>query len=105
MRDWYLEEEEFLSKYDAGEPINERCLLEYAYGGKEISVEDPRRWSQYVTVVFNVLDRCFKIKYDRGLTESQENECYEQPVEVKKVEWDEVIPEHIVHRVYYEPVA
>lgn len=104
MHEWYIEPEEFIRRIDAKEKIDERNLLEYAYGGVEIYTGENRRWSQTIESVIEVAGRYFKIKYERGLTESQENECYNQPVEVVKKEWDEVIPAHTVHRISYDPI-
>ena len=105
MHEWFIEPDEFIRRYDNKEKIDERNLLEYAYGGVEIYTGENRRWSQAIESVVDIAGRYFKIKYERGLTESQENECYNQPVEVVKKEWDEVIPAQTVHRIGYEEIA
>jgi hypothetical protein len=76
-------EEILLQKIDRGEPLTERELstlvCEY-----DIDTEygDNRRWSRTVTTIVQLGDRHFSIDWEQGLTECQENEFYNQPVEV-----------------------
>ena len=99
MREKILSPEEFIEAFDAGVEINERTLLEYAFCSIEIEEGDNRRWSRSMVSITEINGRYFKIYWEEGLTEYQEDSCYNQPVEVKKIEYDKVIPEHIVHIV------
>lgn len=94
MHDWFLKEQNFLKAYDNKEDINERCLLEYIYEGKNIYEDSDGRWSRTITTVFQVRDRYFMISWEHGLTESQSDDCYEQPVEVIKQITEKAVPEH-----------
>ena len=80
--------EEFLELYDAGEEFERNELAAMAYGeiGKIVSEEGgyEGRWTRYMSTVFEVKGRFFNIDWERGLTECQENEFYEQPYEVVK---------------------
>lgn len=96
MRNWFLGEDEFLAKFDAGEEINERCLLEYAYIGDVISEGEDRRWSRTMESIVKIKDRYFKITWEKGLTEMQEDECYYNPEEYELIEYDKEIPEIII---------
>lgn len=98
MRDKILSPDEFIEAFDSGVEINERTLLAYAYD-QEIEEGDNRRWSRSMTSITEVKGRYFKIHWEEGLTEHQEDSCYEQPTEVEKVEYDKIVPEHTVHIV------
>lgn len=53
---------------------------------EEIRGKD-RRWTRTNQVILKINDRYFRIKYEQGLTEYQENEYYSQIAEeVKRVE-------------------
>ena len=98
MRDKILSPDECIEAFDSGVEINERTLLAYAYD-QEIEEGDNRRWSRPMTSITEVKGRYFKICWEEGLTEYQEDSCYEQPIEVEKVEYDKIIPEHTAHIV------
>lgn len=51
---------------------------------------EPRRWSRMILVVFKRVSdgKLFGIQYDEGLTEMQEDECYD--TELREVEAREV---------------
>lgn len=78
--------EEFLELYDAGEEFEWNELAAMAYGeiGKIVCEEEGSegRWTRGMSTVFEVKGRFFIIDWERGLTECQENEFYEQPYEV-----------------------
>jgi hypothetical protein len=80
--------EEFLELYDAGEEFEWNELAAMAYGeiGKIVCEEEGSegRWTRSMSTVFEVKGRFFIIDWERGLTERQENEFYEQPYEVVK---------------------
>lgn len=94
-----LSQADFLATYDSGEEINERTLLEYAYGGEELVRDTDHRWTNVVEVIVEICGRYFRYTYSEGKTECQEDNCYNQPVEVIKVEHDEVVPEHVIRVV------
>ena len=96
MREKILSPDEFVEAFDSGVEINERTLLGYAYGS-EVEEGENRRWSRSMTSIVEVKGRYFSIKWENGLTEYQENSCYDQPVELEKVEYDKIIPEYTVH--------
>lgn len=50
-----------------------------------------RRWLRGVTTIVKLLDRYFSIDWDEGLTEMQENEYWNQPIEVEKHEYEKTI--------------
>ena len=47
---------------------------------------DRGRWSITTQSIIELRDKCFAIDWEKGATEMQENEFYNQPYEVKKVE-------------------
>ena len=47
---------------------------------------DRGRWSITTQSIVELRDKCFAIDWEKGATEMQENEFYNQPYEVKKVE-------------------
>lgn len=79
-------------------------LADMGFGdvGEEIdSIEmDKGRWYQYMKTIFKIDNRYFSIKWDRGLTECQENEFHNQPVEVERHE--KLVKTKVVT---WEPVA
>lgn len=89
-------EEEMIKKIDNGELLTSDELKELVFDGKEIDKEygENRRWSRSVVSIIEICERYFSILWDEGLTEIQENEFYEQPVEVEKKEYDKTI--HVV---------
>lgn len=84
--------EDVLSKFDNGETLSEREIREVIeYGISEDYGED-RRWSRTVGVLSKINDRFFYTEYEQGLTENQEDEYYDQPIEVfKEPDYIEVI--------------
>lgn len=65
-----------------------RLVFEY-----EISktVGENRRWSHTNTSIVSLLNRYFSIVWEEGLTENQDNSYDEQPIEVKKHEYEKTI--------------
>lgn len=45
---------------------------------------DSSRWTQHMTTIFKMNDKLYALEWERGLTEYQENEFYDQPYEVKE---------------------
>ena len=99
MREKILSPDEFIEAFDSGVEINERTLLDYAYGGEVIEEGESRRWSRTVISIATVNGRYFKILWEEGLTECQDNSVWDAPIEVNKLEYDKIVPEHTVHIV------
>ena len=85
-------DEELLRKIDNGEDLTngELCDIIFEY---EIEREygDNRRWSRSVTTVSQIGDRYFSTDWEEGLTESQENEYDDYPIEVEKKTYKKTI--------------
>ena len=78
-------ETDLLAKIDAGEPLTERELGIITLDFEIETIEHGTgRWHTYVETICELCDRTFSVKWNRGLTERQENEYYNQPVEVRK---------------------
>lgn len=79
-------DEIMIKKIDDKEKLTESELRELI----ELEIDriegDNRRWSQSIESIVKLKDRTFLIPWERGLTECQENEYYDQPIEVVKVE-------------------
>lgn len=99
MREKILSPDEFIEAFDSGVEINEQTLLDYAYSGEVIEEGENRRWSRTVTSIAKINGRYFKILWEEGLTEYQDNSVWDAPIEVNKLEYDKVVPEHTVHIV------
>ena len=81
-----MEEKEYLEKILNGEELTEielSDLVDYEIDSQE---GDCGRWTMPVKSIVELCGRYFAIDWDRGLTEMQENEFYNQPYEVKQVE-------------------
>lgn len=88
-----MTEYEFLKRYEAGNEFSERELREMRW---DFPVEsehegDDHRWTREITTVINVNGRFFRIDWRRGLTEMQDDEFWNQPVEVEKHEYEKTI--------------
>lgn len=106
--DMYKEEEEkikmnefekkLLEKIDSGENLTESELSDLVYEFKVESEEgEDLRWVRSVDTISKLGDRFFSTAWYKGLTEYQEDEFYDQPVEVEKKEYDKTI--HVVEWV------
>ena len=85
--------ETFCSRYDARDKFNEDELQYMAFDciQKDEIEGDEHRWTRDVTTIFECDGRFFSIDWNRGLTEYQENEFYNQPQEVKLQEYKKTI--------------
>lgn len=85
-------EEIMVKKIDECEELTEAELSELVW---EFDVDseygDNRRWSRAVTTIVELCGRFFSIDWEEGLTEYQENEFYNQPVEVIKNTYEKTI--------------
>lgn len=87
-----MEEKDYLEKILNGEELTEEELEDLVFDYEiDCQDEDCDRWVTYVKTIVNLCDRYFAIDWERGLTEMQENGFFEQPYEVKKVEYEKVI--------------
>lgn len=84
-------EEELLKKLDSKERLTESEIIEVLEYEVESEYGDNRRWSRSVATISQIGDRYFSTNWEEGLTESQENEYYEQPVEVQKKTYEKTI--------------
>lgn len=67
--------------------------LRYLVWNYEIDREngENRRWSRTVTSIVEIGGKTYSIDWEEGLTECQENSFYDQPIEVKKHEYEKVV--------------
>lgn len=85
-------EKEMLEKIDAGEKLSESELAELC---NEHSIwyqeGDKGRWTKSIESIVDLDGRYFSIIWECGLTEYQENEFWNQPVEVRKHTYEKII--------------
>ena len=96
-------EEEMLEIINSGRELTESEI------GKlvdrfEIEVENGsnRRWSRTNTSICQVGDRYFKVEWEQGLTENQEDYYGEQPVEVELFEEERTVTKTFMYREWKE---
>jgi hypothetical protein len=81
-----------VNKIDNKEELTEKELRRLVF---DYSISDTRgdklRWTTPVSSVVELLGRNFMIDWQEGLTENQEDEFYDQPYEVEKHEYSQVI--------------
>lgn len=92
-----MTEQEFLEKFDRGETFSERELnsLRWEFNEVETIYGENRRWSRSAQTIFEVSGRLFALDWENGLTESQEDEFFEQPYEVEKRTKTIVVNEYV----------
>lgn len=81
-----MNEKEYLEKILNGEELTEgelSDLVDYEIDRQE---GEYGRWHMHVKTIVELCGRYFAIEWAQGLTECQENEFYNQPYEVKKIE-------------------
>lgn len=93
-KEYYKEhfEEIIVQKIDNKEPLPEKELqtLVWQYD-IDTQTGENRRWTRTNTTIVKLLDRFFSIEWEEGLTECQENEFFEQPIEVQKRTYEKTI--------------
>ena len=79
-------EREMLEKIVKGERLTERELSSLVYEGEEVDeIEgEDTRWTRCMITVINLCGKNVAIDWQKGLTECQENEFYDQPYFVEK---------------------
>lgn len=89
--------DEIVKKLKSGEKLTESELETLVYEGNEIAeIEgDSYRWTQSVQTIINIEGELWAIDWQRGLTEYQESEFYDQPYRVKKRERQITIIEYV----------
>lgn len=95
-------EREMLEKIVNKERLTERELSTLVYEGEEVDeIEgEDTRWTRCMTTVINLCGKNVAIDWQKGLTECQENEFYDQPYFVEKkervvtvVDWKPIEPD------------
>lgn len=88
---WEERDKELVRKIKNGEELSEEELSDIAYecvrGFSDYIVEEEedRRWFRSVSTFFKTDDgRWFCLVWEKGLTEIQDDEFWEQPYEVKR---------------------
>ena len=98
-------EEKLLAKIDNKEKLSESEISDLAfYCTFDKEEGELRRWSRTITSYIKLNERFFKIEWEEGLTEYQEDGFYNQPIEVVQHVENIVIPEHVQTIVTYKPL-
>lgn len=85
-------DELMVNKILTHEDLTDRELSELVYGyAVETDYGENRRWTRTNTTVVKLLGRYFSVDWEEGLTEYQENEFYNQPIEVEKKTYEKTI--------------
>lgn len=86
-----------VNKLQSGDKLSEREIKTLVYDGVEVDeIEGYRgRWTQGVQTIIDIDGELWAIDWDRGLTECQENEFYNQPYRVVKREKQIVVTEYV----------
>lgn len=86
-------DEYILNKIDSDINLSEEELnsLRWEFDEVEKMCEENRRWSRSVRSIIKIKNRYFALDWEEGLTELQENEFYNQPIEVEKTEYQKTI--------------
>lgn len=95
---------EIESKIINGEVLTEQELSCCAWGdvGNYIDKEEGNtwRWTQSMSTIFEIEGQLYCIDWERGLTEYQENEYFDQPYKVRREE--KVVTTTVVNYVKME---
>lgn len=82
-----------VQKIDNNEELTESELRKLVFECEEVdkSYGENKRWSRTVTSIIKLGNRYFAVVWEEGLTESQENEFYNQPYEVELDSYKKII--------------
>lgn len=82
-----------IDKIDTGQKLTESELSDMLWSLNRVSETegDEGRWTRSMQTIFEINGRYFALDWDRGLTERQENEFWNQPYEVEKKEYAKTI--------------
>ena len=88
---------ETVNKLKSGEKLSEREIKTLVYDGIEVDeVEGSSgRWTQHIKTIIDIDGELWAIDWNRGLTECQENEFYDQPYRVVKREKQIIVAEYV----------
>ena len=86
-------EKEFLKKYDSGHKFTEQEIRDALWDFYQVEETEHghHRWTEDMRTIIIVCGRYFRIWWERGLTEYQENCYHNQPVEVIPHEYEKLI--------------
>ena len=89
-------DEIILQKIDSSENLTEKELKTLVFERNEVErfEGENRRWSRTIESIIELCGRYFKVIWEQGLTENQENGFYEQPFEVELDSYKKVIEIH-----------
>jgi len=89
---WKHFDEVMLAKIENNEKLTEKELSTLVYEfGSETQNGENRRWSRTNTTIVELQNKYFSIDWEEGLTESQDNAFYNQPIEVIKKTYEKTI--------------
>ena len=98
QKEYYAEhfDEIMVQKIDNGEALTEDELkaLVWEYHNVARIEGENRRWTRTVRSVIKLCGRYFEIEWEQGLTESQEDQFFEQPYEVEQDTYKKVVEVH-----------
>lgn len=95
-------EKELLDYIDNGE-LNISHIKEIVFeNGIQTKYGEPRRWSRSASTISQIGDRFFLTEWECGLTEYQDNEFYDNPIEVFYKENTFLVPEHYETTKYWQ---
>ena len=88
---------ETVEKLKSGEKLSEGEIKTLVYDGVEVDEVEggSGRWTQHIQTIIDIDGDLWAIDWNRGLTEYQENEFYDQPYRVAKQERQVVITEYV----------
>lgn len=89
-------DELMVQKIDNGIKLTEKELETLVFDCYEVErfEGENRRWSRTVNSIVELCGRFFKVIWEQGLTESQDNNFYEQPYEVELDSYKKVVEVH-----------
>ena len=89
---WDEYDTEVIKKIELGLKLSRDELKYLAMDCEYVSeVLDTGRWAEKVRTIAKVHDRFFALEWERGLTECQENEFWNQPCEVKPHKYEKMV--------------
>ena len=88
---------ETVEKLKSGNKLSEGEIKTLVYDGVEVDEVEggSGRWTQHIQTIIDIDGDLWAIDWNRGLTEYQENEFYDQPYRVVKQEKQVVITEYV----------
>lgn len=89
--------DETIAKLKSGEKLNENEIATLVYERGEVDEIDgySYRWTKSVETIIDIDGELWEIDWQKGLTEYQENEFYNQPYRVVKREKQVIVTEYV----------